>query len=61
MAVVGAGNIVHFRKLTVGRDLGTRIEVTGGLNGDERLVTSLSDDIREGVEVTVNEEKKSRQ
>ena len=61
VAVVGAGNIVHFRKLTVGRDLGTQIEVTGGLNGDERLVTSLSDDIREGVEVTVNEEKKSRQ
>lgn len=57
VAVVGDDNVVHFRLLTTGRDLGSQIEVLGGLEGGERLVVNPSDEIQEGAKVTPVEEK----
>lgn len=53
VAVVGTDSTVQLRKVTVGRDLGSQIEVVDGLRGDEALVVNPGDDIRDGVRVTV--------
>lgn len=50
VAVV-AGNRIHFQKVEVGRDYGALTEIRAGLNGDEYVVTSPGDDVREGAEV----------
>ncbi len=50
VAVV-SGNRVSFRKVTVGRDYGPVTEILTGLGGGEYVVTSPSDDVREGAEV----------
>lgn len=52
-AVVRSDNTVHYQKLELGRDFGTEVEITGGLNEGARVVVNPSDDIREGVAVTV--------
>ena len=49
VAVV-AGNRIHFQKVEVGRDHGAFTEIRMGLNGDEYVVTSPGDDVREGAE-----------
>lgn len=56
-AAVDASGTVHFRKLIVGRDLGSQVEILSGLTGDERLVVNPTDDIKEGVHVRVADEK----
>jgi len=51
VAIVGQGNKVHFLPITVGRDYGTDLEVSSGLQGGERVVVNPSDDVQEGAEV----------
>ena len=53
VAEVTSDNKVHFVTVTLGRDLGDRIEVLVGLNGNERLVTNPDDSLREGESVQV--------
>ena len=57
VATLDAGNLIRFKKLTVGRDLGGQIEILSGLEGGERLVVNPSDEIQEGAKVTPAEEK----
>jgi RND family efflux transporter MFP subunit len=52
-AVVRSDNTVHYQKLELGRDFGTEVEITSGLDEGTRVVVNPSDDIREGVAVTV--------
>jgi RND family efflux transporter MFP subunit len=52
-AVLGSDNTVHYQKLELGRDFGTEVEITSGLDEGARVVVNPSDDIREGVAVTV--------
>lgn len=51
VAVVDNDNIVHFRKIDVGRDYGDRLEVLGGLKKGDRAVISPGDVVREGSKV----------
>jgi multidrug efflux pump subunit AcrA (membrane-fusion protein) len=51
VAVVGSGNKIHFQIVHIGRDYGTDIEITDGLQGGETVVINPSDDVREGAEV----------
>ncbi len=44
---------VHVQKIEVGRDYGKEIEVIGGLQGDESIITNPSDTLREGTRVQV--------
>lgn len=48
VAVVAADHTVHFRKVELGRDLGATVEVTAGLQGDERLIVNVPDGLKEG-------------
>lgn len=54
-AVVGADNRVHLRKLTLGRDYGSEVEVTSGLSEGEKVVLNATDAIRENVLVEPKE------
>ena len=51
VAVLVSGNKVHFEPVTVGRDYGTDIEITGGLKEGDRVIINPSDEVREGAEV----------
>jgi RND family efflux transporter MFP subunit len=47
------GNTAHDRKVTVGRDFGTQIEITSGLEGDEQIVTNPGGQLTDGMKVDV--------
>jgi RND family efflux transporter MFP subunit len=51
VALVGAGNKVHFQRVMVGRDFGDRIEVLSGMNEGERAIVNPNDSVQEGVRV----------
>ena len=51
VALVGAGNVVHFQRILVGRDFGDRIEVLSGMNEGERAIVNPNDSVQEGVRV----------
>lgn len=60
VAVVGPDGKVAFKTVTLGRDLGTSVEVVSGLKGDESLVVNPTTDLQAGepVEVAKPKEKK---
>ncbi len=48
VAIVRDDHTVHYQKVELGRDLGTTVEVTSGLKGDERLIVNIPDGLKEG-------------
>lgn len=42
---------IHYIKVKQGRDLGDKIEILEGLNGNEKLITNITDDLKEGQKV----------
>ena len=52
MAVVKDGK-AHFQKVSVGRDLGTQLEVVEGLSPDDEVVANPGERLTDGVEVQV--------
>ena len=55
VATVGLDNRIALKKVRIARDLGTEIEITGGLSVDERIVANPPDSIGDGEEVRVME------
>ena len=51
VAQVREDSTVHFIKIKQGRDFGDKIEILDGLNGDEKLITNVTDDLEEGLKV----------
>ncbi|MBZ5611424.1 MAG: efflux RND transporter periplasmic adaptor subunit [Acidobacteriia bacterium] len=51
VAVLDANNVVHFQRIAVGRDLGSRIEVLSGLVEQQRVIVNPNDSVQEGVQV----------
>jgi multidrug efflux pump subunit AcrA (membrane-fusion protein) len=54
VAVVDSQNRVEVRRVNLGRDLGSRVVVTG-IEGNERLIVNPTDDLTSGLEVQVND------
>ena len=52
VAVVQDGK-AYFRKISVGRDLGTQLEVVDGLTADDVVVSNPGERLVDGVEVQV--------
>jgi len=52
VAIVGAGNKLHFQDVVLGRDLGTAIDIQAGLQGDELVVKQPTVSLQEGQVVT---------
>ena len=51
VALLDPDNKVHFRNITVGRDLGERIEVLSGLKEGQQVIVNPNDSVQEGVKV----------
>lgn len=51
VAVVADDATLHYRKIELGRDYGPNVEALAGLDGRERVVVNLGDDLPEGVRV----------
>jgi RND family efflux transporter MFP subunit len=56
-AVVDAGNRVHLRTVTIGRDFGSAVEILQGLTVDDWLVLNPADSIEDGQAVNVEKPK----
>jgi RND family efflux transporter MFP subunit len=48
VAIVGAGNKLHFQPVVLGRDFGTSIDVQAGLQGKETIVKQPTVSLQEG-------------
>ena len=55
VATVGLDNRIALKKVRIARDLGTQVEITGGMSVDERIVANPPDSIADGEEVRVME------
>ena len=48
MGVVGSDNKVELKKIEIGKDLGTHLEIAQGLSPDDRLIINPSDSLASG-------------
>ena len=55
VATVGLDDRIALKKVRIARDLGTEVEIIGGLSQDERIVANPPDSIGDGEEVRVME------
>jgi RND family efflux transporter MFP subunit len=55
VAVVDHSDVVHFRDVKVGTDLGSEVEVVSGLSVGDRVVTNPSDAVHDGTAVEVHQ------
>lgn len=53
VVTVADGNRIHFQKISVGRDFGTKLEVVDGLTENANVVMNPTDDLVEGRQVQV--------
>ena len=53
IAVVGPDQKVDLRQITMGRDLGSEVEVVAGLNGDEQVIVNPPDSVIVGETVRI--------
>lgn len=53
VARVGTDHTVHFQKIQIGRDYGDRLEVLGGVEEGDLVISTPSDAVREGAKVNV--------
>jgi RND family efflux transporter MFP subunit len=51
VAVLDAGNTVHFQRIDVGRDYGSQIEILSGLTPGQQVVANPNDSVQEGAKV----------
>jgi multidrug efflux pump subunit AcrA (membrane-fusion protein) len=51
VAVVDANGAVRLRQVELGRDFGSTIEVTSGLNEQDRLIAAPADNVQDGMTV----------
>ena len=55
VAEVKPDSTIHFIKVKQGRDFGDKIEILEGLKGDEKLITNINDNLKEGDKVEFKE------
>ena len=51
--MVDADGTVHLKKVTIGQDYGTSLEVTGGVTPEDRIIVNPSDSLADGAKVEV--------
>ncbi len=52
VGIVDGSNHVHLRKVTIGRDFGTNIEITSGLSAQDTLISNPPDFLIDGMPVS---------
>lgn len=58
VAEVRPDSTIHFIKVKQGRDFGDKVEILEGLKGDEKLITNINDNLKEGDKVEFKENDK---
>ncbi|MDB6174068.1 MAG: efflux transporter periplasmic adaptor subunit [Chthoniobacteraceae bacterium] len=58
VGIVGADNHVAFRRVNLGRDFGSAVEILSGVEATERVVTNPPDSLVDGAEVRVSSQAK---
>jgi hypothetical protein len=53
VAVVGSDGKVQLRKISIGRDYGTSLEILGGVDVNDLVIVNPSDSIEQGEQVNV--------
>jgi hypothetical protein len=53
VAVVGSDGKVQLRKISIGRDYGTSLEILGGVDVNDLVIVNPSDSIEQGEPVNV--------
>jgi len=61
VAVVGSDSKVQLRRISIGRDYGTTLEVVGGVDVNDRVIVNPSDSIEDGEQVNVAPERQGGQ
>jgi RND family efflux transporter MFP subunit len=56
VAVVGPGNKVELRPITIGRDYGATLEILGGVTVEDRIIINPSDSLEDGQVVHISDE-----
>jgi hypothetical protein len=51
VAVLREGNAIKLQPVKLGRDYGTQIEVIGGLEAGQKLISNWTDEVKEGAKV----------
>jgi RND family efflux transporter MFP subunit len=51
VGVLREGATVHLQPVQLGRDFGAQIEITAGLQAGQKVITTLTDEVREGIKV----------
>ena len=54
--MVKDGDTIHWQSVKVGRDFGTTLELTSGLEENTRVVINPTDDLREGIKVEAKQQ-----
>lgn len=55
VATVDSTHRIHFQEVTLGRDFGTKSQIVSGLNPSDLVVQNPTDDLQEGMVVSVQE------
>lgn len=55
VAEIKPDSTIHFIKVKQGRDFGDKVEILEGLKGDEKLITNINDNLKEGDKVEFKE------
>ena len=55
VAEIKPNSTVHFIKVKQGRDFGDKVEILEGLSGNEKLITNVTDNLKEGDKVEFKE------
>jgi RND family efflux transporter MFP subunit len=55
VAVVDSNNRIDMKKLSIGRDLGTSVEVLGGLSPNDAVVINPADSLEQGDQVRISQ------
>jgi membrane fusion protein (multidrug efflux system) len=53
VATVDSSHKIHFKEVTLGRDFGAKSEILGGVNPGDQVVQNPTDDLQEGMVVSV--------
>ena len=53
LALIGADNRIHIKKVKIGRDLGGKLEIVSGISPTDRIVVNPADSLAEGTLVRV--------
>jgi multidrug efflux pump subunit AcrA (membrane-fusion protein) len=61
VGVTDPDGTVHLRQIKIGRDLGTKLEITDGIKPDDQVILNPSDSLAEGQKVNIDTSQEKKQ